>query len=123
MTAAQRILLDHVLPKATRSIAAMDSLNGNMAYCLVVPGFLLQQNNQSSWEMTCQLLQEEEQHAQRILDELHAGFALPEVERATDLLPELVGLIGEFLSIDSHLAEYVSIHALPKAAHQQQQQQ
>jgi hypothetical protein len=43
-----------------------------------------------------------------------AAFALPEVERATDLLPELVGLIGQFLSENSRPSDYVSIHALPK---------
>jgi hypothetical protein len=74
----------------------------------------------AAWETA---LQQHEQQAERVLDELHAAFALPEVEYITDLLPELVGIIGEFLSTDSRPAEYVSIHALPKAAHQQQQQQ
>jgi hypothetical protein len=47
-------------------------------------------------------------------DDVHAVFVLPEVERLTDLLPELVGIIGEFLSECTNPAEYVSIHALPK---------
>jgi hypothetical protein len=55
---------------------------------------------------------------QRLVDAVHTVFALPEVERTTDLLPELIGLIGEFLSIDANPAEYVSIHALPKPSHQ-----
>jgi hypothetical protein len=51
---------------------------------------------------------------QGYLDFVHAVFALPEVERTTDLLPELVGIVGEFLSIDAKPSDYVSIHALPK---------
>jgi hypothetical protein len=50
------------------------------------------------------------------LDAVHAVFALPEVERAADLPPELVGLIGAFLSANAKPADYVSIHALPKVS-------
>jgi hypothetical protein len=56
------------------------------------------------------------QAAQNLLDAVHAVFALPEVERTTDLLPELVGIVGEFLSTDAKPAEYVSIYALPKVS-------
>ena len=56
------------------------------------------------------------QQAQHHLDAVHAVFALPEVERTTDLLPELIGIVGEFLSIDTIPSRYVSIHALPKAS-------
>jgi hypothetical protein len=52
--------------------------------------------------------------AQDHLDAVHAVFALPEVERTTDLPPELIGLIGEFLSADANPADYVSIYALPQ---------
>ena len=52
------------------------------------------------------------------LDAVHAVFALPEVKRATDLLPELVGIIEEFLSPHFYASEYVSIHAQPKPKHQ-----
>jgi hypothetical protein len=60
---------------------------------------------------------EDVQEAQDLLGAAHAVFALPEVERATDLLPELVGLVGEFLA-PLHQSGYVSIHALPKQLQQ-----
>jgi len=50
------------------------------------------------------------------LDAVHAVFALPEVERTTDLLPEIIGIVGAFLSANAKPAEYVSIHALLKQA-------
>jgi len=64
-----------------------------------------------------------DEEGQRILEELHAAFALPEVERATELLPEIVGLVGQFLSANSRPDKYVSIHALANATQQGQQQQ
>jgi hypothetical protein len=45
------------------------------------------------------------------IDHLHATFALPDVERATDLLPELVDIVGQFLSADMKPGQYTSIHA------------
>jgi hypothetical protein len=64
-------------------------------------------------------------HMEDQLDAVHAVFALPEVERATGLLPELVGLIGSFLteryspvayrSIYAHTAKALELH-LPHAS-------
>jgi hypothetical protein len=54
------------------------------------------------------------QFTQAMLGDVHTVFALPEVERTTDLLPELVGLIGNFFSPGDESALYVSIYALPK---------
>jgi putative hemolysin len=60
--------------------------------------------------------------AQNLLDAVHAVFALPKVERTTDLLPELVGIVGEFLSTATKAKEYVSIHALPRCRSHAQRQ-
>jgi hypothetical protein len=115
MTVTQRAMVERVLLTAFDCSVAVDRLNSHLMRGPV--GHWTPQR--SAWEIA---LQKHEQQAQRSLDELHTAFALPELERATGLLPELVGIIGEFLSADSRPAEYVSIHALPKAAHQQQQQ-
>jgi hypothetical protein len=54
-----------------------------------------------------------DEESQRILDHLFATFALPDVERATDLLPGIVALIGQFLGADCQPSEYGSVHAQP----------
>jgi hypothetical protein len=58
-----------------------------------------------------QQLQPQIDEGQRIIEELQASWARWEVERATDLLPELVGIIGGFLSDAVEPASYVSIYA------------
>jgi hypothetical protein len=147
-TAAQRALLERARAQALLLVAAMKANAGYLEaiehaflmedpWC-ILPGLPLSLTPDASHVTVLQRMQEryesflgsvvkeQRQHdkeGQRILDELHAAFALPEVERATELLPELVGLIGEFLSADSHLTKYVSIHALPNATQQGQQQQ
>jgi hypothetical protein len=73
-------------------------------------GELLRRHQDARNKGQQQLLRHEEE-GQRILDHLFATFALPDVERATDLLPEIVALIGQFLAADSQPSEYISIHA------------
>jgi hypothetical protein len=58
-----------------------------------------------------QQLQPQIDERQRITAELQASCARWEVERTTDLLPELVGLVGAFLSDAVEPASYVSLYA------------
>jgi hypothetical protein len=58
-----------------------------------------------------QQLQPQIAEGQRIIEELQASWARWEVERATDLLPELVGIVGAFLSDAVEPASYVSLYA------------
>ena len=53
-----------------------------------------------------------------VIDQLqwHPAFALPEVERATDLLPELIDIVGQFLSAEMKPGQDTSIHAQAHAA-------
>jgi hypothetical protein len=53
-----------------------------------------------------------------VIDQLqcHSTFALPDVERVTDLLPELIDIVGQFLSADMKPGQYTSIHTQTAAA-------